>query len=58
MRSRTPIKNLYLTGADTLALGIMGTMMGGVKTAGLLGGGFGFFQIMGVIMKEAGKVKS
>ncbi|MEB3180338.1 MAG: NAD(P)/FAD-dependent oxidoreductase [Nostocaceae cyanobacterium] len=58
VRSRTPIKNLYLTGADTLLLGIMGAMMGGVKTAGLLKGGFGFFQIMGIIMKEAGKVKS
>jgi phytoene dehydrogenase-like protein len=58
VRSRTPIKNLYLTGADTLALGIMGAMMGGVKTAGLLNGGFGYFQIMGVIMKEAARGKA
>lgn len=31
-RVRTPIKNLYLTGADTTSLGIAGAMMGGVAT--------------------------
>ncbi|MFM7449342.1 MAG: phytoene desaturase family protein [Leptolyngbyaceae cyanobacterium] len=51
--SRTPIKNLYLTGADTFSLGIMGAMMGGVKTAGILNGAFGFFRIMATIMREA-----
>jgi phytoene dehydrogenase-like protein len=44
--SKTPIQNLYLTGADALAPGIMGAMMGGVKTAGLLKGPLGFFRIM------------
>lgn len=44
--AKTPIKNLYLTGADTLSPGIMGAMMGGVKTAGLLQGPLGFFNIM------------
>ncbi|MBV6494363.1 MAG: hypothetical protein LDLANPLL_02395 [Turneriella sp.] len=29
---RTPIKNFYLTGADTTSLGISGAMMGGVAT--------------------------
>jgi all-trans-retinol 13,14-reductase len=51
--SKTPIKNLYLTGADTFSLGIMGAMMGGVKTAGILNGAFGFFKIMATIMRES-----
>ncbi|MGF1570874.1 MAG: phytoene desaturase family protein [Nodosilinea sp.] len=51
--AKTPIKNLYLTGADASSLGIMGAMMGGVKTAGLLEGGFGFFKIMATIMRES-----
>jgi all-trans-retinol 13,14-reductase len=49
--ARTPIKNLYLTGADTFSLGIMGAMMGGVKTAGILNGALGFFKIMATIMQ-------
>ncbi len=51
--AKTPIKNLYLTGADAMALGIMGAMMGGVKTAGLLDGTLGFFKVMSAIMKAA-----
>ena len=51
--ARTPIKNLYLTGADTFSPGIMGAMMGGVKTAGILNGAFGFFKIMATIMRES-----
>ncbi|MGB8699128.1 MAG: NAD(P)/FAD-dependent oxidoreductase [Thermosynechococcaceae cyanobacterium] len=49
--TRTPIKNLYLTGADAFSLGIMGAMMGGVKTAGILNGAFGFFKIMATIRR-------
>lgn len=49
--ARTPIRNLYLTGADTMSLGIMGAMMGGVKTAGIVNGVFGFFKIMATIMR-------
>ncbi len=47
--SRTPVKNLYLTGADAFSLGIMGAMMGGVKTAGLIQGPLGFFKIMAAV---------
>jgi all-trans-retinol 13,14-reductase len=50
--ARTPIKNLYLTGTDAFSLGIMGAMMGGVKTTGILNGSFGFFKIMATIMKS------
>ncbi len=51
--TRTPIKNLYLTGADAYAHGILGAMMGGVNTVGILNGLFGFFKIMSAIMKES-----
>ncbi len=51
--AKTPIKNLYLTGSDAFSLGIMGAMMGGVKTAGLVMGPLGFFKTMAAIMKEA-----
>lgn len=45
--SRTPIKNLYLTGTDAMSLGVVGAMMGGVKTAGIISGKF--MGIMGAI---------
>lgn len=53
--ARTPIQNLYLTGADTFSPGIMGAMMGGVKTVSILhgNGAFSFFKIMATIMREA-----
>jgi all-trans-retinol 13,14-reductase len=43
---RTAIQNLYLTGSDAALLGIMGALMGGVLTASLLLGAFGFLEIM------------
>ena len=48
--SKTSIKNLYLTGVDTFPSGVMGAMMSGVKTAGLVKGSFGFFNIMAHVM--------
>jgi all-trans-retinol 13,14-reductase len=49
--SKTPIENLYLTGTDTFSPGIVGSMMGGVKTASLMNGSFGFLKIMANIIK-------
>jgi all-trans-retinol 13,14-reductase len=43
---KTPIQNLYLTGADAALLGVMGAMMGGVVTASLVLGSAGFLEIV------------
>jgi phytoene dehydrogenase-like protein len=43
---KTPIRNLYLAGADAGLLGVMGALMGGVATASLLLGSAGFLKIM------------
>jgi all-trans-retinol 13,14-reductase len=43
---KTPIRNLYLTGADAAVLGVMGALMGGVATASTLLGPTGFLKIM------------
>lgn len=51
--SKTPIENLYLTGTDALGHGILGAMMGGVQTAGILNGALGFLKIMSTITKES-----
>jgi phytoene dehydrogenase-like protein len=51
-RVTTPVKGLYLTGADVYSLGIMGAAMGGVKTAGMMSGPFGFFKLMGKIFRK------
>lgn len=34
LRTRTPIKNLYLTGGDVASLGVVGALVGGILTAG------------------------
>jgi all-trans-retinol 13,14-reductase len=46
LRPRTPIRNLYLTGADAAVLGVMGALMGGVATASTLLSPMGFIEIM------------
>ncbi|HYM11220.1 MAG TPA: NAD(P)/FAD-dependent oxidoreductase [Bryobacterales bacterium] len=43
---QTPVRNLYLTGADAALPGIMGALMGGVLAASRLLGPLGFFQVM------------
>lgn len=50
---RTPVRNLYLTGCDVLTPGVQGAMIGGVKTAGMLTGPFGFFRLMGKMIAAA-----
>jgi all-trans-retinol 13,14-reductase len=49
----TPIKNLYLTGTDTFSLGIVGSMMGGVKTACMINGRWGFVKILANVIFPA-----
>ncbi|MGF1540127.1 MAG: phytoene desaturase family protein [Pleurocapsa sp.] len=49
--AKTPIKNLYLTGTDTSGHGILGAAIGGIVTAGILNGSFGFFKIMSALKK-------
>ncbi|HYD94960.1 MAG TPA: NAD(P)/FAD-dependent oxidoreductase [Noviherbaspirillum sp.] len=44
--AQSPVKNLYLTGCDVMSPGVVGAMIGGVKTAGVLLGPFGFFRLM------------
>lgn len=46
LRPQTPIRNLYLTGADVASLGVMGAMMGGVATAIQLMGSAGYPRIV------------
>lgn len=46
----TPVKNLYLTGADAGMPGIVGVMMSGLATAAMVAGPFGLIDIMGCVM--------
>jgi len=43
---RTPIKGLYLTGGDVFSLGVAGAMMGGLMTAGIINGPWGFIKVL------------
>lgn len=45
-RVNTPIKNLYLTGSDACAPGVLGGMWAGVAVASVLNGALGFFKVM------------
>ena len=57
-RARTPVRNLYLTGTDTMSLGIMGAMMGGVKTAAIINGALGFPRLMHAIYRARRQVRA
>ncbi|MDZ8054372.1 MAG: phytoene desaturase family protein [Aulosira sp. ZfuVER01] len=50
---KTPIKNLYLTGADAALFGIMGALMGGVSTAAVLNEPFGFSKLISNCFQES-----
>jgi phytoene dehydrogenase-like protein len=58
LRVATPVRNLYLTGADVASPGIMGAMMGGVATTARLLGAMGFFRIMTAARKRAAAPES
>lgn len=42
IKPQTPFKGLYITGGDICTTGVVGAMMGGVATASVLDGTFGF----------------
>jgi phytoene dehydrogenase-like protein len=46
VNARTPVKNLYLTGADAFMCGILPAAMGGVIAAGNIMGPLGFLGVM------------
>lgn len=48
---KTPINNLYLTGCDAASLGVVGAMMGGLFSAGIMNGVKGVIKIMKVVGK-------
>ncbi|NJO72640.1 MAG: NAD(P)/FAD-dependent oxidoreductase [Leptolyngbyaceae cyanobacterium RM1_406_9] len=50
---KTPIQNLYLTGADALGPGILGAAWGGIMAAAAVNGGAGFPKIMAAMRQEA-----
>ena len=52
---KTPIRNLYLTGADAALLGIMGAVMGGVATASLVLGPAGYPEIIRAAKSSSSK---
>lgn len=55
---RTPVKNLFLTGADAASHGLVGSLMGGVLSAGMVMGiPSGLFKIFSTAMKYSNGLK-
>lgn len=48
----TPIKGLFLSGADASSMGIFGALMGGVAAAGAIDGALGFFRIASFVSRN------
>ena len=46
LKAKSPIPNLYLTGADLLCVGIVPALLSGAATAGAIMGPFGFLKVM------------
>ncbi len=51
LKPDTPVKGLFLTGADAGSLGIMGALMGGVSAAARVVGPFGLFSVIAAATK-------
>lgn len=54
---RTPIPNLYLTGADALCHGVVGALMSGYITASAILGRTGVFKLGRAVIKYQRKIK-
>lgn len=52
LHPETPVKNLFLTGADICSLGVVCSMMSGVATASRLNGTLGLFKLIGKLRKH------
>jgi len=52
LSSKTPIRQLFLSGQDTMGPGVTGAMMGGVSAAALVLGGKGYPNIMKHVSKH------
>lgn len=44
--AHTPVKGLYLTGADIFSVGIVPALLSGLMTSGAIRGPFGFFKVV------------
>lgn len=50
-RAQSPVRNLYLTGCDVMSAGVVGALIGGIKTAGVINGQLGFMRLMRQMLK-------
>jgi all-trans-retinol 13,14-reductase len=57
LKPKTPVKGLYLTGADAGSLGIVGALMAGVTAAAQIIGPFGFISIVAAATRSNAKAR-